>query len=132
MWLSILVLILGVAVLSAKKVEVPLKPKVLDGDEGDEEDATNGPESIQLPTLRKQSMSRNADEISEDEDEEVVIGRNGAKSKEGLTAYDHTWEGSPADEEDDATPRVPNYREDDFGKFVGDDSSQSDLENGKL
>ena len=111
-WLSILVLVLGVAILSTKKPESVQRNTQFDTD--DEEGAgvqTKGADEIQLPTLpkinRKKGMlllsSGRDGPTDPDADDEVEKARESVES-EISTKSD--------------LPRRPSFKEEDFGNFV--------------
>lgn len=105
-WLSILVLVLGVGVLSSKKPEVVVK-KVNIGEDEEEADveangSNKGIETFSLPTLTKNSRPSEAEEWS--------------MAKDSLES-----ERSDATIEPEKLKR-PRANTDDFGSFVGESS----------
>lgn len=128
-WLSILVLILGVAVLSSKKPEVPVKQKADFGE--DEEEMVGGPrkpgeeedgiETFSLPTLNRQGRKA-----------EQQQGRSGFNDDENgwSMAKDSLDSGRSSISDDGDTedrlqrPKLDgrNGKDDEFGSFVGEHS----------
>lgn len=104
-WLSILVLVMGVGVLSAKKPETPVK-KANIGEEEEDVDveasaAAKDAQSFSLPTLKKNGQSSEAVEWS--------------MAKDSL-------ESDRSEEEEPEKLRRPRANTDDFGSFVGESS----------
>jgi hypothetical protein len=100
-WLSILVLVLGVGVLSSKKPEVIAK-KVNIGEEDEEADVeanSKGTESFSLPTLSKDRRQSEAAEWSMNKD---------------------SLESDRSEDVDVEKLKRPRANTDDFGSFVGE------------
>ena len=128
-WLSILVLILGVAVLSSKKPEVPVKQKPDFGE--DEEEMVGGPRkpgeeddgigAFSLPTLNRQGRKA--------EQQQQQQGRSGFNDDENgwSMAKDSLDSGrSSISDDGDTKDRLQrpeldgrNGKDDEFGSFVG-------------
>lgn len=125
-WLSIIVLILGVAVLSSKKPEVPIKQKADFGE--DEEEMVGGPrkpgeeddgvETFSLPTLNRQGRKAEQQERSGFNDE-----ANGwSMAKDSLDS-----DRSSVSDDGDTKGRLQRPKldgrtgkDDEFGSFVGE------------
>jgi hypothetical protein len=120
-WLSILVLILGVAILSTKKAEAPATKLQFDAEDEENGGAIKDVEEFQLPDLPKHKKAQRRTSTSSHAED----GENDIK----IHGYEAVWR--PRDSTDsegssDERPRRPKYEEDEeFGSFIGDSKTSS-------